>query len=335
MARHHLVIGAGGLLGRAIVARLGETSQATLKISGLDWGNHDAVRAGLTIGVSQILTHASHDPWVVHWCAGRATVRSSEQESVHEIGLLRQLLSVLESMMTPEQLGRGSLTFASSAGGVYAESVNPPFTELSEPRPNSPYGRAKLASERLLTDWCTSHDVRLTVGRIASMYGANQDLTKPQGLLSHLVRAALLREPLTLFVPLSTTRNYISVGDAAAVLLAHAKRDFEGIRIVNVCASENTSIASLLHTCELIVRRRIPIRQAITRASLAETRDLRVGSIYADIAESLARTTLHVGLHQLVLSAARMVSMSAIAQHDAPGTGEVSGLPNRRVQGQL
>lgn len=313
VARHHLVIGAGGLLGRAIVARLDETNQATLKVSGLDWGNDDAVRAGLTMGVSQILRHASHDPWVVHWCAGRATVRSSEHESVHEMGLLRQLLDVLETMMTPEQLIRGSLTFASSAGGVYAESVNPPFTELSEARPNSPYGRAKLASERLLADWCRSHDVRLLVGRIASLYGANQDLTKPQGLLSHLVRAALLREPLTLFVPLSTTRNYISVGDAAAMLLVHDEQDFEGIRVANVCASENTSVASLLHTCELIVRRRIPIRQLVARAPSTEIRDLRIGTIYGGIASSVARTPLHVGLSQLIDTARRSIALSNVS----------------------
>ena len=308
MARHHLVIGAGGLLGRAIVTRLRETNEVVLKVSGLDWGNDDAVLAGLTMGVSQLLMQASHDRWVVHWCAGRATVRSSEQESSREMVLLPQLLGVLEAMMTPEQLRRGSLTFASSAGGVYAGSVNPPFTELTEPKPNSPYGLTKLTLERLLADWCRSHEVRLMIGRIASLYGANQDLTKPQGLLSHLVRAALLREPLTLFVPLSTTRNYISAGDAAALLLVHEHKSFGSVRVVNICASENASIAGLIRACELMVRRRIPIRQMITKDSRNESRDLRMGTLYDNLSSRFARTPVHVGLHRLLADSARVLA---------------------------
>ena len=308
VTRHHLVVGAGGLFGQAIVARLREIGSSTLTVSGLTWTDDDAVRDGLKRGIDQLLAQADRDHWSVHWCAGKATIRSDDRESRHETLLLRHLLDVLQATATPEQLRRGSLTFASSAGGIYAKSPNPPFNESSDPRPNSPYGRAKLASENLLTEWCESFGVHLTIGRIASLYGSNQDLSKPQGLLSHLVRAALLREPLTLFVPMSTTRNYISANDAAAVLLAHDEERSSKVRIVNICASENTSIASLLHTCELIVRRRVPIRQTINNASAGETRDLRIATLYGDLSNRLARTPLHVGLHRLLVQAARTVA---------------------------
>jgi len=310
VTRRHLVVGAGGLFGQAIVARLRETGSSTLTVSGLTWTDDDAVRDGLKRGIDQLLAQADRDHWSVHWCAGKATIRSDEHESHYETLLLRHLLDVLQATATPEQLRRGSLTFASSAGGVYAESPNPPFDESSDPRPNSPYGRAKLASENLLTEWCESFGVHLTIGRIASLYGSNQDLSKPQGLLSHLVRAALLREPLTLFVPMSTTRNYISANDAAAVLLAHDEERSSKVRIVNICASENTSIASLLHTCELIVRRRIPVRQVITAVSANEPADLRVVTTHRRTSEVLARTPLHVGLHQLITAARKSLATS-------------------------
>jgi len=109
---------------------------------------------------------------------------------------------------------------------------------------------------------------------------------------------------------MSTTRNYISANDAAAVLLAHDEERSSKVRIVNICASENTSIASLLHTCELIVRRRIPVRQVITAVSANEPADLRVVTTHRRTSEVLARTPLHVGLHQLITTARKSLAAS-------------------------
>ena len=109
---------------------------------------------------------------------------------------------------------------ASSAGGVYAGASGPPFTEHTEPAPISAYGRAKLRSEEIATEFAVRTSTALLVGRLANLYGPGQNLDKPQGLVSQLCLAQLTRQPLTVYVPLDTMRDYLFVDDAAAMAVA-------------------------------------------------------------------------------------------------------------------
>jgi len=278
-------------------------------VSGLDWNIDHAVRNAFGRGIHELLTKSGTDRWTVHWCAGIATLRSDDRESEGEKSLLRDFLADLESQATRAQLRNGSITFASSAGGVYANSPNPPYTESSEPRPNSPYGRAKLSSERMLTEWCESRGVRLIIGRISSLYGPSQDLSKPQGLLSKVVQSALTREPLSLFVSLGTTRNYIAADDAAKLLLAHSDTASLGASVFNICSATNVSVAEVLRTAESLVRRRIPFRQIVSSSYEPTASDLRVSSLFRSTIEAHSRTSLRVGLHQILLEQLRRISV--------------------------
>lgn len=308
---HHLVVGAGGLLGSALSAQLREAVPSVFSISGLDWNSDHHVRDAFGRAINEFLRQSGNDQWVVHWCAGIATMRSNQRESERETSLLHSFFAILESQATRAQLSNASVTFASSAGGVYEHSPNPPHTELSEPRPSSPYGRAKLASERMLAEWCEPRGVRLTIGRIASLYGPSQNLSKPQGLLSKVIQSALTREPLSLFVPLGTTRNYIAADDAARLLLAQSNAERARRSVFNICSATNVSVAEVLRTAESLGRRRIPVRQSVSSRYEPASHDLRVASVWQSTVEACSRTSLRVGLHQLLCHQLRSMSVGA------------------------
>ena len=84
----------------------------------------------------------------------------------------------------------GGLFVASSAGGVYAGSSDPPFTERSVPRPISPYGRQSWNTSVSATLWGEAHGIPVLIGRIANLYGPGQDMSKAQGLVSQLALTA-------------------------------------------------------------------------------------------------------------------------------------------------
>lgn len=310
MSRHHLVIGSGGLFGSSVRAALEERRLNVSCISGLKWNSAEAVNAAFSKTLKDFFARLGSESWSIYWCIGRATIRSGRDEAEWEGTLLQIFLNALEKNALQSQLSNGMISFASSAGGLYEATDGLPVTERSNPKPKTFYGVAKQASEQLLANWCSTRGVQVTLGRISSLYGPGQDLAKPQGLLSHLVRAAVMRQPITVFVPLSTTRNYVAARDAAALLIEHTTLQREHCRIANICSTESVSIATLLRTCELIVRRRIPTRLMANTAVSTESDSLRVTTVYRDLAAQVVRTPIQVGLHQLFDSALSRPSLN-------------------------
>ena len=165
---------------------------------------------------------------------------------------------------------RGTLFLASSAGGVYAGSpARHPFDEESPVRAIAPYGHAKLAQEEHFTRAAEAGGVDLVLGRLSNLYGPGQNLSKPQGLVAHVGKAALRRQPISIYVPLDTIRDYLFVTDAARMVVGAVERREEARRrgdgrttVTKIFASEvETTVASVLGTWRRVLRR--PLRVAL------------------------------------------------------------------------
>ena len=139
------VVGAGGLLGRHVVASLRRRAAPVLTAD-VPWQDPDAARAALADGVRRLEKEAAGGPWQVAWCAGTGVVGSTEQDMACERAAFTALTDHVADL--PGMAGKGALFVASSAGGVYAGSPDaPPFTEDSGTAALVPYGFAKLAME--------------------------------------------------------------------------------------------------------------------------------------------------------------------------------------------
>jgi UDP-glucose 4-epimerase len=217
-------------------------------------------------------------PWQVCWCAGAGVVGTSEAAVAAETAALRELLLALAEQPALAR-SRGAFLLCSSAGGVYGGSGERRITENTEPRPISPYGRAKLEQERALRELLPRFSQLSTLtARLSNLYGPGQRLDKPQGLISHMARSAVVGLPIHVYVPLDTMRDYLFVDDAARALscgLERLQRSTAPTQWLKIYASEtDTSIARLLAIFRGVVKRRLSVVAGLHAVGAQQPRQL-------------------------------------------------------------
>jgi UDP-glucose 4-epimerase len=289
------VIGAGGLLGQAVA----RTAEHVFTGPAVPWTDPATAGEVLESGLSRFASEAGPGAWSLVWAAGSGVVGSSQPALDAETNVVARFARALRRQR-PD--GDGAFFLASSAGAVYAGSREPPFNELTTPRPLSQYGRAKLRQEHVVTQ-ILGGTVPVAVGRLSNLYGPGQNLAKSQGLVSQACLAAARRQPVNVFVPMDTLRDYLYVEDAATMvdtLVGRTLRDQPETPIMRVLASERpTSVAAVLRTVLQIARR--PVRIGLGRAPTADqhVHDLRVTSCFTDQAAPTPITPLPVGIKRV------------------------------------
>ena len=280
------VIGSGGLLGSALVQHLDSTFPA----SPVPWADPELAALHLDREAERFASYLDGSPWSIIWAAGAATTSSSAEEARSELESLRGLLSGIREHL-PSNRGRFFLT--SSAGGVYAGSVNPPFDRDTAVRPLSAYGELKVAQETLTSDMLADF-ATLTIGRVSNLYGPGQDLRKLQGLISRLALASITRQPINIFVPLDTIRDYIYVDDAARLIVDLTKTSPmpDSVSVEVVASGMPTTIGQLIQTMTLLSKKRVPVALGSHPSSRAQALDLRL----EPSAQLAAPTPLPVGM---------------------------------------
>ena len=271
------VVGRGGLLGRHVEASLAAAEPDGSRwrpASPIRWQDARLAASDLDREAASFLELATQSAarWRLLWCAGAGVVATSPEAVEQETALLDRFLAALGNRLIdhPGLARSGTLFFASSAGGVYAASTDsPPFDERSAVGALAPYGREKLAQEALVMRVAESCETDALIGRLSNLYGAGQDLAKPQGLIAHVGRAALKREPVSIYVTLDTIRDYLYAPDAgrmvAGALLHRETERADGAArasITKIFASEvETTVATVLAVWRQVLRR--PLRVAL------------------------------------------------------------------------
>ncbi len=249
----HWVIGKGGLLGSSMDQILSDPRSAYQITTVFNWTSKINLYRQIDNAVNQFSQYVGNDKWSIYWCAGAGTVRSSEGLLEQETNAIEQLLRYTKKYFE-DRLANGQFFFASSIGAMYSGSSQHPIDEQTEAAPAGLYGRQKQKIENLLFDFAIENNCSLLIGRIANLYGSNQDLAKNQGLISTICKAKILRQPLSIYSELDTVRNYIYADDAARQIVRHAvSSDTESTEkiITRLIASKhNYSISAVLKEAE-------------------------------------------------------------------------------------
>lgn len=292
-----LVVGGGGLLGRAVVAEARHREQDVI-VARVPWQAGARSVAALTTAFEQLLATAEHadEPWRVAWCAGAGVVATERAALDAEVEVFEQALAQW-TRLVGEASAPGALFLASSAGGVYAGSADPPFHEQTPPRPLRPYGHAKLAMEGAALAFAERTGTGVLVGRISNLYGPGQDLGKGQGLISAMCRAEVTGEPLGVHVPLSTTRDYLYVTDCAEMILTGLAQ-VQGAVVKILAGGRGTghSITELLDVFTHLYGGPPPHTTGDAAAGVGQVADLRFASRVWPQLDALADTPLEVGI---------------------------------------
>ena len=296
------VVGSGGLLGSHLSRAEAARGRPMCAPGAIPWSAQDAPQI-LQDHARAFVRAAGAGPWQVLWSAGAGVTGASKESLDDELRVFEAALAGLSESSAPTH---GAVFFASSAGGLYAGSTNPPFDETTPVSPLAPYGRAKLAAETRLREFGAASGVSVLCGRIANLYGPGQNLAKPQGLISQMLKAQLTAQPLSIYVSLDTLRDYIYTPDAAELVAdamdrLRTEQAAAGapMDVTKVLASlRPVTIGEIIGEVRLISKRRPRIGLAASPVAAFQARNLSLRSVVWPELDHRSRTPLAVGIQR-------------------------------------
>lgn len=248
-----LVLGAGGFVGRHVVAALrarGAQVHATAHAAGARPLPIEVADAAITThSVDLALPGAAADliarvapTAVINLVAYGVHAEQRDDTLAHRLNgkLPAEIAHALSDLAARRQLApwagarlvhAGSMAEYGRAGGDLSEST--------APQPASVYGRTKLAGTLALLEQAQALALPVVVARLFMLYGAGERLPR---LLPSLVDAAKRRSAIELTEGVQR-RDFVWVGDAALALLLLAGADAgDSSSIVNVATGRLTSV---------------------------------------------------------------------------------------------
>jgi UDP-glucose 4-epimerase len=160
-----------------------------------------------------------------------------------------------------------------------------------------------LQQERELEELAVKGKFKLIVARVTNAYGPLQNLTKKQGLISSLVKASLNREPVEIYVPLDTKRDYIyadDIGNKLAKLLEVTRLSPEQVTYKIISSQVNRTISSIIGELNRIRGIRTPVIFATKPETLLQPRDLSFASIMLTEVDTVPCISLAEGMHKVI-----------------------------------
>lgn len=173
-------------------------------------------------------------------------------------------LNLFEALRRRREHDACHLAFASSGGAVYGRhgAGRRALSETDECLPLSPYGIQKLAVEHYLRTACDQGWLRATVLRIGNAYGCLLPAERRQGLIGVAMTRLLAGQPVRVFGPLSTVRDYVHVDDVARAFHSALAGDerlsaTSKFRIFNIGSGVGHSVAQVLEVISQVTGRDI------------------------------------------------------------------------------
>ncbi|MEB3360903.1 MAG: NAD-dependent epimerase/dehydratase family protein [Synechococcaceae cyanobacterium] len=300
------IIGTGGLLGSTLAAQLRRRGRDCFAPAE-PWAWDQPER--LSMQLRRALTSFGDrlrpgQRWEIHWSAGRAAMTSAGGELEAD---RRGFQALVESLAEGSALRghRGLLVLASSAGGIHAASKARWIDEQTPPEPNNPYGHWKLEQEELIRGLVAAgHADGAFIARISTLYGVGRANSRRAGLIRTIAHQLLRRQPVKIFVPLDTMRDYIIVQDAAALILAGSELAWgrilrgEGNRCLTrlVASEQPTAVSELLGIFRRLTRRQPLVLTSISGPAHLYSRCVQYRSICQPELRQLVTTPLALGI---------------------------------------
>ena len=298
-----LVIGGGGLIGTSLRKALFKEFAHQHKPFKIGWNRPDQAVADLRQLIENFLDESDKEPWIVAWCAGRGGFSSTTSELEHEL----VYLSVVLDELANSKNNNGLFFLASSAGALYTKGSSEVFTENSPISISNDYGRHKLAQENMVKKFSIDTKTKSIIGRLVSIYGPDQNLQKPQGLISQLCNNAIRKKPTEIYVPLGTTRNYLFSEDAANMIVQSIRFGHESIAndesystVKIFCNHQSVSISTICKSLSVITNKRTLISTRLLDGVAKYPEHFHIRSVTSPDLDAYCQTTLIAGMGRIL-----------------------------------
>ncbi|NNE33773.1 MAG: NAD-dependent epimerase/dehydratase family protein [Rhodothermales bacterium] len=153
------------------------------------------------------------------------------------------LIGFLNLMESARTNGLKKVIFASTGGAIYGEPEYVPQDENHPLRPLSPYGIAKLSTEKYLYFYEQEYGIPFVALRYGNVYGPRQNPHGEAGVIAIFISRLLSGTQAIIYGDGEQTRDYVFVGDVVRANMAAV--DYEGSGIFNVGTSVETDVNQL------------------------------------------------------------------------------------------
>jgi UDP-glucose 4-epimerase len=243
-----LVSGGAGFIGSHIVDAYVGAGHDVVVVDNLSTGHERNLNPRARIARIDIRDRAAvaelmarERPEVLNHHAAQMDVRRSVADPVFDAQV--NLIGLLTLMEEGRAHGLHRVLFASSGGTVYGENQRLPAQETDATEPVSPYGVAKLGSERYLHYYAQAYGIPYVALRYANVYGPRQDPHGEAGVVAIFTGQLLRGEQPLINGPGTQTRDYVYVGDVVRANLSALGSDFCGA--LNIGAGLETDVNRL------------------------------------------------------------------------------------------
>jgi UDP-glucose 4-epimerase len=241
------VTGGAGFIGSHVAEALVSRGHRVIILDDLSSGRRDNVPPGAELVVLDVRSREAAALLVdrgievlVHHAAQMDVRRSVEDPRFDADVNILGLLNLLEAA----RRGRvRQVVLASTGGAIYGEQDVFPAGEDHPVRPLSPYGVAKLASERYLYFYNQQYGLDVTCLRYANVYGPRQNPHGEAGVVAIFLHKLLAGEQPVINGDGLQTRDYVFVGDVVSANLAALGRP--GFNIYTVGTGIETDVNAL------------------------------------------------------------------------------------------
>ena len=181
--------------------------------------------------------------------AAQMNVRESVKNPQNDAEI--NLLGLLNLLEASRKNNIKKFVFSSSGGAIYGDGVKIPTPEIEKEAPCSPYGIAKLCSEKYLFFYNKEYGLNYTALRYANVYGPRQNPKGEAGVVSIFISKIIDKENPVLNGSGNQTRDYVFVEDVVNANLLALKKDLKGI--FNIGTGKETSVNEIFRKIKSIM----------------------------------------------------------------------------------
>jgi len=249
-----LITGGAGFIGSNVADRFIEDGSEVVIVDDLSNGkeeniNKEAKFYRCDIRDKQIPNIFEKErPQIVIHNAAQISVRISVEDPASDADI--NIIGALNILEACKKYKVGKVIFASSGGTVYGEQQYFPADESHPLCPISPYGVAKLTTEKYLYYYHYSFGLNYISLRYGNIYGPRQDPYGEAGVVAIFCNKMISGKNPTINGDGRQTRDYVYIRDVVEANVAAAGSDFIGE--INIGTGKETDVVELFNVIKNI-----------------------------------------------------------------------------------
>jgi UDP-glucose 4-epimerase len=212
------IIGGSGFIGRHLIQELIATGRKVISIGRSNFQEahvqHIQVRTLFDKKMQELLENGVDE---IIYLAYATKPKTSFDHPIRDIEEnLPQAVHLFEIVSKIKSIQK--IVYVSSGGTVYGNTDDELIAEDHSKKPISPYGITKLTIEQFANMFCEIYGLPVVIVRPSNAYGIGQLAREGQGFIAYAMKAVLHNQPIHIYGPSGTIRDYIYVSDIAKAI---------------------------------------------------------------------------------------------------------------------